>query len=145
MIELIEHEGIVASVDAKTVFVTINSVSACGSCSANHICGAGNGSEKVIEVAANHSTLKAGDPVVVCIKRQSALKATLLAYVLPSVLAVATLIIVSAISNNELLAAALSLIIVAAYLFFLWLMRDVLKRTFTFSIYPKTNPASNAC
>jgi sigma-E factor negative regulatory protein RseC len=137
MSEQIEHEGIVVAVEPEKVVVRIKSATACGTCSAVNICGSDSMSDKLIDVRMKQSSFHIGDEVWVAIRKQSAFKAAFIAYVVPSILAVFTLFICNLLKVNEVVSAFLSLLFIALYLIFLWMIRNKLKQTFTFSLHRK--------
>ena len=78
----IEHTGRVDRVEAGTVYVTITSSSACGSCKARQACGLAETQEKTIVVkCADTTAYAAGDAVTVGVRRSAGALAVVLGYV----------------------------------------------------------------
>ena len=87
----IKHEGIVENIGADHCTVRILQASACSSCSARQLCRSSESKEKVIEVKGNYSTLNVGDTVTLVGSVRQGLRASLLAYVVPLILMLASL------------------------------------------------------
>jgi sigma-E factor negative regulatory protein RseC len=138
MTNYIEHDGMVETVDDKTVFVRISRSSACHHCSAGNLCGMNDASEKVLEIPVHASTLKPGDKVTVGIPQKSAMSAIVVAFILPSILLLTAIFVFNSMDVSDLESAALSLGIVAVYMLFLSFFRKLLKQKFVLKIFPRS-------
>jgi sigma-E factor negative regulatory protein RseC len=132
---VIDHEGIVEELVDNTAKVVIDSQSACAACHAKGACSVADVEEKIIEVrSTDNQKYKKGDKVDVGIKRSLGSRAVFLGYFLPFMILVLALIILLAITDNELLSGILSIVLLVPYYLILYIMRDKLKKTFEFTI-----------
>lgn len=132
---VISHPGIVERVGQETVFVKILAASACVSCQVKKVCNLADSAEKVIEVKnPADRVLHEGDRVDVTMKRSLGGKAVLLGYLLPFVIVLVALVVMLAVTDNEGLSGLVALAMAVPYYIVLYLMRDKLRKTFTFSI-----------
>ncbi len=138
-IQYIEHEGIVAEVSPQLVKVRIVNESACASCHAKGSCTAADLQDKLIDIYQFEKGLQPGQRVMILGKKSLAPKAALLAYIYPILLMLATLIITFYITANDLLSGALALAILVPYYIVIFLQKDKLKRTFSFTIKHQIN------
>lgn len=133
---LIEHEGVVDSVAARTVRVRITSRSACGSCRARQACGMAEAQEKIVEVATPCAAEYApGEAVRVGVRRHAGVVAVALAYVGALVVLVGTLCAATlALGWSDMQAAAAAVAAVVLYYGLLWLCRRAIEHTIQFTI-----------
>jgi sigma-E factor negative regulatory protein RseC len=137
--EYVEHQGIVEQVLPDQVKVRILSVSACAACHAKDACNASDMEDKLIDVYESHKELSTGQRVLLLGKKNLAPLAVTLAYVLPVVLILVTLIITVKLTGNEPLAAVLSLGVLVPYFAIIHYLKDKLQKTFTFTIKRQIN------
>lgn len=132
----ISHEGIVvAKVAADKYAIKIIQQSACATCHAAALCTAAESKEKIIEATAPHNaTFEIGDNVIVYGKTSLGYKALMLAFVIPLIISLITLIITVQHSNNELTGGILALAILVPYYAILALMHKKIQREFAFYI-----------
>ncbi|MCK4664297.1 MAG: SoxR reducing system RseC family protein [Bacteroidales bacterium] len=130
----IEHIGIVQSVDNEITKVNILVQSACSSCHAKSMCSVGDSEEKIIDIINTKETYNIGEKVNVIMEQSLGYKALFLGYVLPFLIVLITLIILSAITNNEVLAGIISITILVPYYLILLFNKDKLRKTFSFSL-----------
>jgi positive regulator of sigma E activity len=132
----IEHPGIIDRVEDNRIWVSIQPQSACGNCHSKTYCGMAEVAEKIVEVSPPDKTrqYEAGQNVVVTLRQSLGYKALLLGYLLPFVILVVTLIISIWLFNDEALAAILSIAVMIPYFSFLYLKRDIIKKSFRFYI-----------
>ncbi len=133
----IEQQGTVEEIINHTIRVRIHREAACGHCSAGSMCNLFEVSERIIETEDNGLALKAGDQVEVTISRRLGNKAVYLGYLLPFLLLMTVLIISNALGLKEWLSGILSLSILVPYYVFLYLFRNRLRRSFSFTIRKK--------
>ena len=86
----VQHEGIVKSISTQTLEVSIISHSACSGCHAKSACGIADMKEKVITAQRPREELRPGDKVIVYASVNNAFYSVLLAYIMPSILIIAT-------------------------------------------------------
>ncbi len=131
---MIEHEGIIDHIDGDVAHVKIDNVSACMSCHARGACGAADQEEKYLDVPLQGATYQQGDPVYVQIAKHLGFRAVALGYVYPFLLLMAVLIGMLAAGAEELKAGGLALLSIIPYYLVLYLFRNRLAKSFTFSI-----------
>ncbi|MDB4334950.1 SoxR reducing system RseC family protein [bacterium] len=131
----IEHEGLVQQVLTNEVKVCITSQSACASCHSKDACTASDSAEKIIDViSTGFDNLQVGQKVIIQGQKSLGLKASLLAYIYPFFLVLATLVLVYYISDNEGWAGIVSLAILAPYYAMIKMITPRLKKTFSFTL-----------
>ena len=137
--EIIEHVGAVAGIEKMCVHVEITSHSACSSCSARMACGMSESATKSVDVYTSRAAeFMVGDAVVVGVKKSMGITAVILAYVVPLVFLVTSLVIgLSLVATSEGFVALASLLSVAIYYLGLYLLRDKIESKIQFSITKK--------
>ena len=131
---MIEHEGIIDHIDGDIAHVKIDSVSACASCNAKGVCGAADQEEKYLDVPLRGEAYKAGDSVFVQVARHLGFKAVLMGYVYPFLILMAVLIGMLSAGVAELRAGSIALLSIVPYYLLLYLFRNRISKSFTFSI-----------
>jgi sigma-E factor negative regulatory protein RseC len=131
--ETIQHDGTVKKVDINSVAVSISSGSACSGCHAEGVCGISGKEQKIIDVKGKYN-VSPGDQVVVLLKKTTGYKAVVLSYLIPLVIVVASLVVLNALSVNELAAGLVSISLLLPYFLILYLFRRKINRSFTFSL-----------
>ncbi|MDX9748694.1 MAG: SoxR reducing system RseC family protein [Paludibacter sp.] len=109
MSQLIEHSGIVRNVNGKHIQVQIVQLSACSSCHAKGACSAADMDEKLIDVETDNLDYKVGDTVILYGQSSMGLFAVLLAFVIPFLLILLTLLIINNYTDNESLSGSIAL------------------------------------
>ena len=137
MAERIEHSGRVDRVEAGTVYVTITSSSACGSCKARQACGLAETQKKVVAVTTPDAASYApGDAVTVGVLRSAGALAVALAYGGALVVLMGTLVATVAwLGWSEAQGALSALAAVALYYVVLWAARRGIEHTIHFTIF----------
>lgn len=130
-----EQRGIIESVNDNRITVRIDRGSACGHCSAQGLCNLAESTERIIEVNNATQPFSAGEWVRVTMSRSMGNKAILLGYFIPFVLLISTLLILSGFGISDWISGLVSLLILIPYFTMLYLFRDRLRRTFSFSIH----------
>jgi sigma-E factor negative regulatory protein RseC len=133
----IAQKGIVEEIVDHTIRVRIQRESACGHCNARSMCNLSDISDRIIETHDNGLDLKIGDFVEIAITRSMGHKAVLLGYLLPFLLVITILILLNALRLQEWLSGLISLGMLVPYYMFLYLLRDRLKKSFTFTLSKK--------
>jgi len=131
---MIEHEGIIDHIDGDIAHVKIDSVSACASCHAKGVCSAADQEEKYLDVPLHGAEYKRGDSVFVQVARHLGFRAVLMGYVYPFLLLMAVLIGLLSAGMAELRAGSFALLSIIPYYLLLYLFRNRISKTFTFSI-----------
>jgi sigma-E factor negative regulatory protein RseC len=134
----IEQKGTVEAIINHTVRVRIHRESACGQCHANNLCSLFEMSERVIEADDQGLELTTGDSVEVVILRSMGNKAVLLGYLLPFLILISVLILTKILGAREWLSGMISLGALVPYYSCLYMLRDKLRRSFTFTLRKKT-------
>ena len=131
---MIEHEGIIDHIKGDIAHVKIDSVSACASCHAKGACSAADQEEKFLDVPLHGADYKQGDPVSVQVAGHVGFRAVLMGYVYPFLILMAVLIGMLAAGVAELRAGTIALLSIVPYYLLLYLFRNRLSKSFTFSI-----------
>lgn len=127
------HKGVVCGVGERMVAVTIETDGACGSCKVKSLCGIGE--QREITVYDTEAwKYSEGEEVIVGVGSALAIKAVLLAYVVPFLLMLATLLVVRECGFTELVQGLATLGAVAVYYVVLWFFRGRLERDIIFKI-----------
>ena len=136
--ERIEHEGRVIAVNKDYISVEIVNKSACAACHAKAVCGASDEAVKVIEIAQDFSTLagdyQVGETVNVIMSSAMGTQAIWIAYVIPLIVLMASILVFSLCGAGELLMGLGSLGVVALYYLVLFFFRNKISKIFIFSI-----------
>ena len=131
----ISHTGIVKSIEGNVATVEIQVSSACATCKATSFCGSSESGSRSIEAhIAPDQNVSVGDEVRVLMTQVMGTKAIVIGYVIPSVVVLAGLFVLIGVGINEGIAALASLVLLTAYYFVLYLLRDKLKKEFNFKI-----------
>jgi len=131
--EFVEHKGIVEKIEGSCITVKITSQAACAGCHAKSACTISGSSDKFIDVYSSQR-FEPGNEVMIIGTQKQGFKAAWLAYVLPVILVMATLIIIYFVSGNEALSGIMALAILIPYFLVLKMRDSGLKRTFSFNI-----------
>lgn len=138
--EVITHPGIVLTIENDVARVMIQSVAACGSCTAKGSCSMAEMEEKIIDIPISESdNYKKGDAVIISMKPSSGRLAVFLGYFLPFLLVVTVLIVSLSAGLEQGLAGLFSLLILGPYYLTLFWLRHKVSRNFTFNMHP--NPS----
>ena len=136
--ERIEHEGKVVSVDKDYIAVEILNKSACAACHAKGVCGASDEAVKVVEVAQDITTLtedyQVGETVNVVMSSAMGTQAIGLAYVVPLLVLMLSILVFSLCGAGEVLMGLGSLGAVALYYLGVFFYRKKISKIFIFSI-----------
>ena len=127
----VQHEGIVKSISTQTLEVSIISHSACSGCHAKSACGIADMKEKVITAQRPREELRPGDKVIVYASVNNAFYSVLLAYIMPSILIIATIFFLEKSGSSELYAAISNM---AGYFIILYFCRNKIARKINFTV-----------
>ena len=127
------HRGIVQKTEANSVLITITSQSACSGCHAENACSLSGKELKNIEIPGSYNVNK-GDEVTVQVSQSSGFEAVLMAYVIPLVVLLVSLIVLNLLKMSELMAGLLSLVTLVPYYTILYLFRKRVNNRFNFTL-----------
>jgi len=133
--EEVTHSGIVQEItpDGK-VKVSIISKANCISCQLNGVCSASDVKEKIVEVEHYGGVLKIGETVNVALAENAGFRALFLGYFLPFLILFITLIVLTELNFHELTAGLISLATLVPYYFALYLLKNKIKKNFSFFV-----------
>lgn len=128
------HKGTVASIDDGLITISITSQSACASCHAKGTCTSADVKEKEVHIYNHKGKVEVGDQVLIGCKQELGIKALFLGYLLPFLLVLSILIIATIFTDREEIAGISALAVLVPYYFIIYLFKDRIKKTFSFSI-----------
>lgn len=135
----INHNGVVTKIAPDKVYVKIISKSACSECHAKGACGVTEATEKIIEVTTSeYNTYKKDDSVTVYISQKSGVLVVSLAYIVPTAIIVAMLIIFNQQGIEDNIAGLFALSFTVCYFFTLFLFKKRLNNRVKISISHST-------
>lgn len=135
MSQIATHPGEVTKVEKGKITVLMHVLSACSSCKGHEKCAFVDKADKVVEVkTSDWEKYSVGDSVIVSVNESLGLLAVLLAYLLPAIIIIGSVILISIITHSELLAAIIPIAITVLYFFILYRVRGSLERKFSFGI-----------
>lgn len=137
MAEVISHPGRIIDITPEFITVQFTSLSACSACHAAGFCGVAEAEDKLIQIPATLGNWEIGQEVEVCLKRGMGFKAVWLAYVIPLLILLATLLSLAAAGLKEWLAGLVALAATCIYYLILRLFREKLSNEYTFYIKEK--------
>ena len=133
----IKHLGIVESIDGSHVRVKILQSSACSSCSVKGHCNISETKEKIIDIHDKESAdcCSVGQEVMVCGTTSMGMKAVVLAFVLPFIVLLAALFVTMRVTDgDEATSALVSICTLIPYYIIIYLLRNRISRTFSFTL-----------
>ena len=136
MSKIVTHKGKVIHLEGLDVRVMIESMSACAACHAKGMCTLSDKEDKIIDIkvsADRAAKLNVGDEVVVAVSQQRGMQAVLLAYILPAIVVILSLILLLKLLP-EPLAILSALAVLGVYYYVLYLFRNKLNAKFVMSI-----------
>lgn len=136
MSKIVTHKGKVIHLEGLDVRVMIESMSACAACHAKGMCTLSDKEDKIIDIkvsAERAAKLNVGDEVMVAVSQQRGMQAVLLAYILPAILVVLSLILLLKLLP-EPIAILSALAVLGIYYYVLYLFRNKLNAKFIMSI-----------
>jgi len=134
MSKTVSHKGVVVAVDGRRLKVQIESVSACAACHAKGMCTLSDKEEKLIDIESPAAVdKKVGDVVTVVVTQQRGMQAVVLAYILPAIVVILSLVGLLNIVS-EPVAIILSLLSLAVYYILLYLFRNRISSKFVMTL-----------
>lgn len=132
---MIEHEGIIKSINGNQFTICIIQNSACSDCHAKGACMAADTKEKMVDVVDSSGQFKLNERVMLLGKTSIGYRAILWAFVIPLVLLMSVIFAATSIWHvNELQSALLALIALVPYYAFLYMMRNKMGEKLAFTI-----------
>lgn len=134
--QLIKQFGVVEEIKKNIVRVKIRQTSACSECSAQSFCSSSECKEKFIDVATFEAQqYEKGQNVVLEGRTSMGMQAVFFAYVVPFLLVLFALFVAMSITQkNEFVSALAGLAILIPYYIVLYLLKNQLKKKFSFTI-----------
>lgn len=133
---MIKHDGIVIAVNGDgTVRVRIVQTSACASCKAKAMCASAESVEKEID-AVSDGLLAIGDEAEVLVAEKIGWKAIFLAYILPFVVLLGSVLVLNEFMKEEL-AGTIALCAMGAYYIVLGFFKNKIQKGFSFTARKK--------
>ena len=134
MAKIVSHKGVVVAVDGNKIKVQIESVSACAACHAKGMCTLSDKEDKLIDIECSKAVgKKVGDVVTVVVAQQRGMQAVVLAYILPAIVVILSLVGLLNIVS-EPVAIILSLLLLAVYYLILYLLRNKISSKFVMTL-----------
>ena len=130
----IVHSGVVERIEHPFIFVRILQQSACSGCHAKSACTTADSQVKTIEIKDYSGNYHLDEEVNVCGSYSLGLQAVGLVFVIPLFLVVVALAIGRMCMVNEIVGSLIGLFILIPYYGLIYLMRDKLKKKFTFTL-----------
>lgn len=133
--DTVKHEGLVSRVDDTVVEVRIVSTSACAACHIKSACGMGESKEKTIVVPRPAGKdFVPMQRVTVTMSVSQGNKAAMIAYLIPFVVLVATLLVLLALGVGEVLAALASIAALLVCYLLIYAFRGKIEDEFRYEI-----------
>lgn len=132
--KVIEHRGTITTIQDGVITVNIQVESACASCEAQGTCMSNDSKSRSIEVRKASGNYTVGQLVTIIGEQKDGLQAVFLAYFLPFLLILASLILTTKYINNEVTAGLISLGVLFPYYGLLWLLRNRISKSFQFEL-----------
>jgi len=131
---IIEHQGIVSRIEGNRITVAFIAQSACGACNAKNFCQVAEQKEKEVQVTDSTGRFQVGETVNLVMHQSMGTRAVFLAYVVPFILMILSLICTNAIAHNEIVSAFIALGVLALYYIILSFFKHYIAKSFSFHI-----------
>jgi positive regulator of sigma E activity len=132
---ILQHPGTVSKIENGIIYVDIQVESACAKCHAHSYCTAFGKKDKIIEIEERkYPEVTVNDRVNVIIRESLGMQALLLGYIFPVIVLVIALFITYGFTAHEGLSALVTLIAVGIYYLMLVVMKNKIRKHFTFSL-----------
>ena len=132
---MIEHEGTIRKIDGNQLTILISQNSACSECHAKGACMAADTKEKMVDVVDDTGMYRLNERVMLLAKASIGYKAILWAFVIPLILMIGVIVASTSIWDiGELQAAFMSIIVLAPYYAFLYMVRAKMGERLAFTI-----------
>lgn len=134
----VTHDGVITKIEGRQVTVQFVQQSACAGCHAKALCSSGDAKQRSIVADSFGLHYDLGEQVTIEVTTQLARTAVLLAFALPTALALLVLFPTN-LWLGEMAACAVTLGAVAAYYIVLYQFRERLARKVVFILHRKNN------
>lgn len=136
---MIEHSGIIDSIEPDCIKVRIIQSPACSSCNAALFCNAAERKERIVDVydIDAHTVYRKGDTVTVLASSRTGFNAVFIAFVIPFIILVGGIFIISRITGDEVSIAIGGISLLIPYYIFLYFIRRRLRDKISFTIKEK--------
>ena len=132
---MIEHEGTIRKIDGNQLTILISQNSACSECHAKGACMAADTKEKMVDVVDDTGMYRLNERVMLLGKTSIGYKAILWAFVIPLILMIGVIVASTSIWDiGELQAAFMSIVVLAPYYAFLYMVRSKMGERLAFTI-----------
>jgi len=128
------HQGKVERIENDKIFVRIEQKAACSECHAASVCLVSDKREKIIEVNDYNGNYTLQEQVLIYAQSSVGLYAVVLAFAIPLLAVIISVVSGVYVSNSEVIGGLTGLLVLVAYYFVLFLMRDKIKHNLLFSI-----------
>lgn len=133
--EEVRHQGRIIDITPYITKVEIVRSSACSACHAKELCGFSESEKKIVDVATSgFAPHQIGDEVTVCMKRSMGMKAVWIAYVIPLIILMVSVLVMSVLGCSELAMGLGAIAAVALYYVVILCLRSKLSNEFIFYI-----------
>ena len=138
--KLIKHSGVISQIIGNNVIVDIQRSSACATCESKSVCATLNAQTQQINCLSNDDDLKIGDIVNVVSERRQSVYATVIAFAIPVLLFISSIIICyEAFNLNQGLSAIVAFAAMALYYIVLHRFDNKIKNKINFRIEKQNN------
>jgi sigma-E factor negative regulatory protein RseC len=134
MEDTIDYCGVIERMDGPNAYVKVALQSACSGCQARAMCATAGGKEQIIEVAVDPETFDVNEPVILSGHSSMGHQAVILAFVIPLAIVVAFISVTTYLQWEESISALAGLSLLIPYYIVLYLLRNSLKKKFSFTI-----------
>ena len=135
----IVHSGVITGMDGNKIRILIEQQSACSTCHSRSACMASDKKEKEIIVENDGANYRLGETVELLGKSSTGLLAVLLAFVIPFLLILLSLIVLQRVVTSEAVSALISLSLLMPYYLILSLFNKKLDKKLQFYIQKTGN------
>lgn len=133
--DTVKHEGIISHIDDKFLEVKIVASSACAACHIKSACGMGESKEKTIVVPRPEGkSFELGQRVTIAMAVSQGNKAAFIAYFIPFVVLIATLLILLSLGVNEVIAALASIASIVICYLIIYAFRGKIEKKFLYEV-----------
>lgn len=133
--DTVKHEGLVSRIDDKFLEVKIVASSACAACHIKSACGMGESKEKTIVVPRpKDKSFELGQRVTITMTVSQGNKAAFIAYFIPFVVLIATLLILLSFGVNEVIAALSSMASLVICYLIIYAFRGKIEKKFFYEV-----------
>jgi len=133
-LNIIKHEGTIVFAEKNNIKVKVLSLSSCANCHAKGYCTSNDSKEKIIDIEVSKNSYKEGDKVMLTLSKKLGFFALFLAYILPLILMISSMLLLSIFDISEIYVGLISLLVLLPYYSIVYLFKDKLKDKFLFKI-----------